>query len=435
MDGVVKKIKVLAGTLNNYEKLVESLRGQSKILANSAPLCDSVLESELKLVNQYTIGWCFLLHGKASSDLKYDVEYMARQIRHLCLHGDQEQLVMCSKEFSILCETLAQILTSSRTTKWITYINPLQTAIQKIVGTNRNLLTPAHALFALVCLKAMCFDAALSIIDVPIFNVDVTLSSLDYLSYFYYCGMIYTGLKNYKKAIENFRLTLIVSTSSLSVIQVESFKKLVLVNLIAEGTTTGFDVATGLGVNPSRDLKSCVFPYTSLADVATVASASQENLLKVVAKHIETFTKDGNFGLVKQVQSAQRRRAIRKLTDTYVTLSLDDMAARAGLSNAAEAERYVLQMIQDGEIFARLDQENGMITFHDNPEHYDSLGMIHKLDGKISEIMRLSNKLKDVHQQIVVTKKHVELTIPKVVEEDATDRSLMEVLARSKNEF
>ncbi len=52
---------------------------------------------------------------------------------------------------------------------------------------------------------------------------------------------------------------------------------------------------------------------------------------------------DGNAGLVKLALSARTMRAIQKLTQTYLTLSLADIAAQVGLGSAAEAEQHILQ--------------------------------------------------------------------------------------------
>lgn len=52
---------------------------------------------------------------------------------------------------------------------------------------------------------------------------------------------------------------------------------------------------------------------------------------------------DGNAGLVKLALSARTMRAIQKLTQTYLTLSLADIAAQVGLGSAAEAEQHILR--------------------------------------------------------------------------------------------
>ena len=39
--------------------------------------------------------------------------------------------------------------------------------------------------------------------------------------------------------------------------------------------------------------------------------------------------------------------------------------------------------IADGEIFATINQRDGMVRFHDNPEKYDSAGMLKRLDQEV----------------------------------------------------
>ena len=43
----------------------------------------------------------------------------------------------------------------------------------------------------------------------------------------------------------------------------------------------------------------------------------------------DVFTGDNNMGLVKQVVTSQTRSSIRRLTKTFITLSLADLATRS----------------------------------------------------------------------------------------------------------
>ena len=52
---------------------------------------------------------------------------------------------------------------------------------------------------------------------------------------------------------------------------------------------------------------------------------------------------DGNMGLVKLVLAGRTKRAIQKLTQTFLTLSLTDIAQQVGLENALEAESHILR--------------------------------------------------------------------------------------------
>lgn len=54
---------------------------------------------------------------------------------------------------------------------------------------------------------------------------------------------------------------------------------------------------------------------------------------------------DNNLGLVKQVLSSIYKRNIQRLTQTYLTLSLQDIANAVQLNSPKEAEMHVLQMV------------------------------------------------------------------------------------------
>ena len=57
----------------------------------------------------------------------------------------------------------------------------------------------------------------------------------------------------------------------------------------------------------------------------------------------QSCLQDGNMGLVKLVLAGRTKRAIQKLTQTFLTLSLADIAQQVGLQSAAEAEGHILR--------------------------------------------------------------------------------------------
>lgn len=117
------------------------------------------------------------------------------------------------------------------------------------------------------------------------------------------------------------------------------------------------------------------------------------------------------MGLAKQVLSSLYKRNIQRLTQMYLTLSLQDIANTVQLQTSKEAEMHVLRMvvsltwlwiigllkkwsirscnrlfylqIQDGEIFATINQKDGMVSFHEDPEQYKSCEMIERIDSSI----------------------------------------------------
>lgn len=69
-------------------------------------------------------------------------------------------------------------------------------------------------------------------------------------------------------------------------------------------------------------------------------------VVAAISRNQEVFRRDNNFGLVKQVRAAQTKLNIQRLTKTFLTLSLADVAARVQLSSADEAEKCILSMVK-----------------------------------------------------------------------------------------
>jgi COP9 signalosome complex subunit 3 len=51
------------------------------------------------------------------------------------------------------------------------------------------------------------------------------------------------------------------------------------------------------------------------------------------------------MGLVKQCLSSLHKKNIQRLTKTFMTLSLNDMANKVQLPNAKKAEKQILDMV------------------------------------------------------------------------------------------
>ncbi|KXJ29960.1 COP9 signalosome complex subunit 3 [Exaiptasia diaphana] len=196
------------------------------------------------------------------------------------------------------------------------------------------------------------------------------------LSYYYYGGMIYAALKNYDRALYFFEVAVTCPAMDVSHIMLESYKKFILVSLILNGKISGLPKYTSNVVQ--RFLKPLSSPYHELAN--TYASNNPSDLQATIAKHQETFARDNNVGLVKQVRSSIYKKNILRLTKTFLTLSLTDMANRVQLNSPREAEQHILHMIEDGDIYATINQRDGMVSFHDSPEKYNSPNMLKKLD-------------------------------------------------------
>jgi COP9 signalosome complex subunit 3 len=81
-------------------------------------------------------------------------------------------------------------------------------------------------------------------------------------------------------------------------------------------------------------------------EIATVFGNNKPSSLEtVLSKHREVLQRENNWGLAKQVQESLYKKIIQRLTQTFLTLSLSDMALRVQLPSVVEAEKLVLTMV------------------------------------------------------------------------------------------
>jgi len=227
-----------------------------------------------------------------------------------------------------------------------------------------------------------------------------------FLLYYYYGGMIYASVKNYERALYFFEASLTTHSMSVSHIMLESYKKYVLISLIIYGKVPNLPKYTPQVI--SRFIKPYSQPYWDI--VSAYATNNPEELTLVITKHAELFTRDTNAGLVKQVQQSLFKKNIQRLTKTFLTLSLADVASRVQLANAKEAETYIVRMIEDGDIFASINQKDGMVVFLDNPEKYNTAKMFRKVEDDIKASIEAEENLRKMDQEIATNPKYIQKT-------------------------
>lgn len=270
-----------------------------------------------------------------------------------------------------------------------------------------NQLTAVHADLCQLGLLAKVFKPLLPILDTDLADINSEagcFDAKDFLLYYYYGGMVYLAVKNYDRAAHFFELGLYVPSVCISQIMVEGFKKFLLVSLYLNGRM-GTDQRSIVN-KLQRNYKNLIGPYSDL--VTAFRSNDVHMLDSFIEKHAEVFKRDQNFGLVKQCRGRLVKMNIQCLTKTFLTLSLGDVATRTKLSSPAEAEKYLLQMIEEGAIFARINQKDGMVQFLDNPEKYNNAGMLQRINREMETCMTLENELVELNREIVTNPKYVQ---------------------------
>lgn len=155
----------------------------------------------------------------------------------------------------------------------------------------------------------------------------------------------------------------------------------------------------------NRFIKPLSQPYHDLANA--FASNNSSELNTVVNKHTEAFSRDHNLGLVKQVMTVMYKKNIQRLTKTFLTLSLSDVASRVGLPGPADAEKYILHMIEDEQIYATINQKDGMVVFRDEPEKYGGPEVLKNLETQLALCMELDKQVLAMDEEIQVNPQYV----------------------------
>lgn len=382
IESLVAQIQGLSSSAGDLSLLLTHLKQADEFLHNESTRLLPFLEQLDPTL--HSLGYLYILEACTSWPVTNE------QARRLVLILSRfltscvaDQIRLAPEKFIAVCKSFKdQVLMLEAPIRGVV---PLLEAVKKLRSSEH--LTTLHPDFLQLCLLAKCYKTGLSILEDDIFEVD---QPRDFYLYCYYGGMICIGQKRFQKALELLHNVVTAPMSSINAIAVEAFKKYVLVSLIYNGQfSTSLPKYTSSAAQ--RNLKTICQPYIELANTYSIGKISE--LESYIQTNREKFDSDNNLGLVKQVVSSMYKRNIQRLTQTYLTLSLQDIANTVQLSSPKEAEMHVLQMIQDGEIYATINQRDGMVRFLEDPEQYKTCEMIEHIDSSIQRIMTLSKKL------------------------------------------
>lgn len=399
MSGPLASVQqqIIASSGEELHALKTYLAAQEELLIQHMPQLDDLLPSLDPAL--HTLGLVFILHCKATAvplSNAQAVSIFLAQCRRMLLGCDPVQVRMVPAQFVAVCMKFS---TAAITTNQpLAAVKPLLAAALALQPTPRH-FTPLHAEFAKCCLLARCYLAAAPLLSQDLISVEKEATHLaprDLLLWHYYAGMLHVGMHEYKLAITLFTLCYSAPTHVVSAIMVEAYKKAMLCSLILDGEPPRPTKHVGAVV--TRHITSKLTPYTELAEA--FASRKLPELQAAVTKHAAVLTHDKNLGLARQCLPALTRRAVRLLTETYLTLSLGQIAELVGLESAEAAEKVVREMIVGGAICASIDEPKALVFFHESPEHYDSHATVVAIEGAMDRVVGVAGKLQDLYAQV-----------------------------------
>ncbi|MCJ1434782.1 hypothetical protein MMC27_004152 [Xylographa pallens] len=356
---------------------------------------------------------------------------------------DPVQIRYAGHEWRRLLEKIARV--GDLSNKPLIAITPIRTAILRL-DPSAACFTSNHLLLAKLCLQARAFQAALPLLDHDVFHMPsspdrvsffplpceyhetsstfITTSSglsdklayRDYLMYFLYGGMIYLGLKDWTRALLFLEIVIMAPTSNAaSMIQVEAYKKWVLVGLLLKGMPMPMPKTTNSYA--ARTFRAIAKPYDTLADA--FKEGNGEKLYAEVEAAQQIWHNDCNMGLVLQVLNAFRRFLILKLEKTYAALPISLVAQQTSPqpSNIAETESYLTSLIASGQLNATLlppvnTMETPVLRFaatsHEGPLARSEMQNFQDLQTQTEKFTYLTRHIKDTERRLELSKDYLE---------------------------
>ncbi|KAH8552107.1 hypothetical protein BGW37DRAFT_299307 [Umbelopsis sp. PMI_123] len=345
---------------------------------------------------EQSLGYLFFITARCISDSHSDARDLLRRLLFFLNTFNPEQIRLAPERYTLIADALSNL--ANRLESPIIPVRPLRIAIQRFCG-DRPIFTSLHAPLAKYALLAKLYKDPLPVLDNDIEHVDATLdvNIESFLSYYYYGAMIYIGNKRFGRALEFLSVAVSAPSQAVSLIQLECFKKYVLLSLLHYGKLQPLPKYTATII--SKFVRRHCRPYIGFADV--YESQSIEKLTAALEKRREVFEKDNNWGLADQCLRALQQQKIQGLTRTYITLSVSDIAEKVGFTGDdanAEVKKNILEMVEQGSIFASIEHtgrgdQDEMVSFHDNPNRYDTSESLAILDEKISQAVVVGERL------------------------------------------
>ncbi|GAA5940538.1 hypothetical protein JCM3775_004822 [Rhodotorula graminis] len=347
---------------------------------------------------RHAVGVLYILNARLAGAAD-DLGALLRAAHAWVERADMDQARLVPEQVFFLATQLAQI--GDATSQYPATVPTLAVLVQRF--PHQGYLTALHPLFLRVVMTSGMYRVAKGILMRDMTDIDKQLYPVryqDHLLYHYLGGTVLALLGEYARAAELLEICVSAPGSHVSLIQLDAYKKLVLVQLIAHGkplpkyTTSAFGQAA----------KALCVPYAEFATAFATLDTGRVKLAS--AKGRETFEQDHNAGLVFVVERSLRSRQIVDLTETYMTLSLGEIASHVGVDPQDEqglrdVEGELRRMIANRLIFATLSLPSTAssstaatlaattVSFTDDPEPYLSPETVRRMTSAIERAQRL----------------------------------------------
>lgn len=255
-------------------------------------------------------------------------------------------------------------------------------------------LSPIHYHLVRRCCQLRCYDQALPVMDLDIdsFRNEHDLLPTDYLQYHFYGALCYAALGKYARSFYFLSLVIATPGNATSLIQLEAYRKFVLIGLIKDGKVPPLPRTVATQTN--RSITSLAAAYL---DFAAACEAQDTGSYKMLESYQVEFEKDGNLGLARSAIAALPSHKIQALRNIYITIPLEDVARKLELS-ADEVKATIEEMVSSKRLLAEINSENG--TIHFPSRQMTTEEELASLEKMVEEVSHLGVRMESLQRQL-----------------------------------
>lgn len=356
----------------------------------------------------------------------------------------EDMIRVLFKELPSITRTLTNIACHAENTKSIL---PLIRHIAENIYSSPHSLSPVHVDVLQLAIKGTFYSTALQFIeaqDILEVKNKQDISPEHVLRYFYYVGICYIAVKNYRRALAHFTTVLCAPAIAFSQIMEESLKKCKLLSLIAHGkvfevpkqvslvvhrmvtndaqrsTSSSSSSSAALPATTTSSGTSSKLPvaeYDQLARVYTTSTSQYNDVRGCVDSAQVVFERDLNLGLALQVVAAWQRKRLHELAETFVTLSIAEVTAVVGTSSEVETNRLIMTTVEEENLIAHIDHTQELVIFTELPSasdgmtdtslHHHNQFLMQQLEISMQSLVSLHQRFRVAHSEALVSEDYI----------------------------
>lgn len=239
----------------------------------------------------------------------------------------------------------------------------------------------------------------------------------------------YVSMKKFRQALGHFTTVLLVPAVAFSHVVEEALKKCKLLSLIVHGKQ--FEVPRNvsqvvlrwIGPEASRSSGSSsggrvnLASYDDLAVKFTTPTTTFSTLKNSFESQRVVFEQDRNGGLALQAVSSWQRKRLHELAESFVTMSLGEVAEALGTSSQTETENLLMTTVQEEGLLAYVDRQEGSVVFSENPTadsesterqlNMQNLVLTKQLEGSMQQLVSLTNHVRSLQAEGLASQQYI----------------------------